>query len=170
MAKVNELMSSMEFSIYQPMKYVLPNKRKYYEDLYDTTVKEGSGKFKQTDREFAVASLMKVNIFKRLESSIYSFNKTIENIIYKMNETINILEASHNKNFSNDYSETSEIEDDELEVITVGSDKVRIKVEDIDHIKWLGDLKRDLTLLTDLYNETKNIDVSRDEKLSLIHI
>ena len=49
MAKVNELMSSMEFSIYQPMKYVLPNKRKYYEDLYDTTVKEGSGRFKQTD-------------------------------------------------------------------------------------------------------------------------
>ena len=27
MAKVNELMSSMEFSIYQPMKYVLPNKK-----------------------------------------------------------------------------------------------------------------------------------------------
>lgn len=168
MAKVNELMSSMEFSIYQPMKYVLPNKRKYYEDLYDTTVKEGSGKFKQTDREFAVASLMKVNIFKRLESSIYSFNKTIEKIIYKMNETINILEDSHNKNFSNDYSETSEIEDDELEAITVGSNKVRIKVEDIDHIKWLGDLKRDLTLLTDLYNETKNIDVSRDEKLKVL--
>ena len=75
---------------------------------------------------------MKVNIFKRLESSIYSFNKTIEKIIYKMNETINILEDSHNKNFSNDYSETTEIEDDELEVITVGSNKVRIKVEDID--------------------------------------
>ena len=150
------------------MKYVLPNKRKYYEDLYDTTVKEGSGRFKQTDREFAVASLMKVNIFKRLESSIYSFNKTIEKIIYKMNETINILEDSHNKNFSNDYSETTEIEDDELEVITVGSNKVRIKVEDIDHIKWIGDLKRDLTLLTDLYNETKNIDVSRDEKLKVL--
>ncbi|RIL83750.1 helicase, partial [Staphylococcus equorum] len=64
MAKVNELMSSMEFSIYQPMKYVLPNKRQYYDDLYDTTVKEGSGNFKQTDREFAVASLMKMNIFK----------------------------------------------------------------------------------------------------------
>ncbi|MGK0575996.1 helicase-related protein [Macrococcus capreoli] len=168
MEKVNELMTNLEFSIYQPMKYVLPQKRKFYEDLYDTSVERGAGRFKQTDREFAVASLMKVNIFKRLESSIHSFNKTIEKIIFKMNETIKVLEENRTTNYSNDYSETNWIDDEDLEAVTVGSNKVRIKVEDIDHIKWLNDLRYDLELLTDLYKETRDINVFRDEKLNVL--
>ena len=60
-------------AMYQPLQYVLPIKRKYYEELYDTRVKEGQSSFRQSDREQALAKLIRANLFKRLESSIYSF-------------------------------------------------------------------------------------------------
>src|SRR5699024_11824239 len=39
MQEVNQTLDTLLFSIYQPMKYILPSKRKVYEELYDTQVK-----------------------------------------------------------------------------------------------------------------------------------
>lgn len=94
-SQINELLESLNFSIYQPMKYILPQKRKQYEEMYDTKVKDGKTVFKQTDREFAVAALMKVNLFKRLESSIYSFNVTLCKLVERIKQTLDKL-ALHN--------------------------------------------------------------------------
>ena len=56
-----------------------------YEELYDQEVKEGKGSFKQIDREKNIVNLMRVNILKRLESSINSFSLTLERILNQIN-------------------------------------------------------------------------------------
>src|SRR5699024_8593878 len=91
MDDVNDRIDSLTFGIYKPMNYILPAKRKHYEELYDTKIGRGSGVFKQSDRESAVASLMKVNIFKRLESSIHSFNETLERLTNRLEKSIQLL-------------------------------------------------------------------------------
>lgn len=101
MNEVNERLESLSFSIYQPMKYVLPHKRKHYEELYDTKVKDGQSTFKQTDREYAVAALMKVNLFKRLESSIHAFRLTLEKLVARMQGTLQTLQLQNEQTYSN---------------------------------------------------------------------
>ncbi|PEQ91757.1 helicase [Bacillus sp. AFS006103] len=166
MAQVNERLESLTFSMYQPMKYVLPQKRKQYEELYDTKVKGGKSTFKQTDREFAVAALMKVNLFKRLESSVSSFNLTLRKLLSRIEHTLELLMLHKSVAFQENYEETSDFDDEELEAITVGSEKVQIQLTDIDALKWRGDLQYDLSILTDLLQQSEQISVHRDAKLN----
>ncbi|WP_189293869.1 helicase-related protein [Bacillus sp. GBSW2] len=167
MNEVNERLESLSFSIYQPMKYVLPHKRKYYEELYDTRVKGGQSTFKQTDREFAVAALMKVNLFKRLESSIHSFRLTLEKLVGRIEGTLQTLQLQNQQTYSEQYDDT-ELDDEQLEAITVGSDKVQVQLNDIDALKWAGDLHADLTTLQDLLQQATQISTVRDAKLELL--
>src|SRR5699024_1438258 len=147
MDEVNDRIEALTFGIYKPMNYILPAKRKYYEELYDTKIGRGSGVFRQTDRESAVAALMKVNIFKRLESSIHSFNQTLERLVSRLEETINLLKINSQHTMNSFVAEDMEdMDDDMFEAITVGSDKIKIKLFDIDHVKWLDDLEHDLSI------------------------
>lgn len=169
MDEVNDRIESLTFGIYKPMNYILPAKRRHYEELYDTKIGRGSGVFKQTDRESAVASLMKVNIFKRLESSIHSFNKTLERLVDRLEKTINLLTSNkHNNIGSMVAEEMDDMDDDVLESITVGSDKIKIDLLDIDHVKWLDDLEHDLSILTELLSRSSQINANRDAKLDLL--
>lgn len=166
MAQVNELLESLTFSMYQPMKYVLPQKRKLYEELYDTKVKDGKSTFKQTDREFAVAALMKVNLFKRLESSVSSFNLTLKKVLLRIEQTLQLLSLHKSVAFQENYEETADFDDEQLEAITVGSEKVQIQLTDIDALKWRGDLQYDLTILKNLLQQSEQITANRDAKLN----
>ncbi|WP_416141094.1 helicase-related protein [Lysinibacillus capsici] len=165
MNEVNERLESLSFSIYQPMKYVLPHKRKHYEELYDTKVKDGQSTFKQTDREYAVAALMKVNLFKRLESSIHAFRLTLEKLVARMQGTLQTLQLQNEQAYSEQYDDATELDDEQLEAITVGSDKVQIQLNDIDGLKWAGDLRADLATLQDLLQQATQIITTRDAKL-----
>ncbi|GAE28601.1 DEAD/DEAH box helicase-like protein [Halalkalibacter wakoensis JCM 9140] len=148
------------------MKYVLPQKRRFYEELYDTKVKDGKSTFKQTDREFAVAALMKVNLFKRLESSIHSFNLTLNKLVGRIEQALELLSLHKQVMFQENYDEATDFDDDQLEAITVGSEKVQIQLADIDALKWRGDLQYDLAILRDLLNQSQAITSSRDAKIN----
>nr|WP_144925332.1 helicase-related protein [Paenibacillus bovis] len=166
MVQVNELLESLNFSMYQPMKYVLPQRRKHYEELYDTKVKDGKSIFKQTDREFAVAALMKVNLFKRLESSIHSFNLTLGKLVARIERTLELLSLHNHVMLQENYDDAVDFDDEQLEAITVGSEKVQIQLKDIDALKWRGDLQYDLTILRNLLQQSEQITASRDVKLN----
>ena len=170
LSQVNEKLESLSFSMYQPMKYVLPQKRKFYEDLYDTKVKDGKSTFKQTDREFAVAALMRVNLFKRLESSISSFNLTLQKLVARIEHTLQLLSHHKSVTFQENYDETVDFEDEQLEAITVGSEKVQIQLTDIDALKWSGDLQYDLKILKGLLQQSEQITANRDAKLQELKI
>lgn len=161
--EMNALIESLVFSIYQPMKYVLPSKRRKYEEMYDTSVKGGKTVFKQSDREFAVAALMKVNMFKRLESSVHSFRLTLERLRDRLETTLDLMNIEQLS--SNTWEETEDFNDDELEDITVGSKKVQIKLRDIDRIRWSQDLKYDLEQINKIISQVNQISTERDAKL-----
>ena len=70
---VNSKIASLTLAMYSPMLYILPTKLHIYEDMYDKEVKGGQSVFKQADREKAIVNLMRINILKRMESSVNSF-------------------------------------------------------------------------------------------------
>ena len=87
-------LSSLNLSIYTPSQYILADQKRFYEKKYDTQLSNKT-LLKQSTRESGIMKLMKVNLMKRLESSIESFKKTLnklENNLEKTIEKINNLD------------------------------------------------------------------------------
>src|SRR3546814_11838771 len=61
---------------YAPLRYVLPHKQAAYDEKYSTKVRGGESFFRQVDREESLIHLLRVNILKRMESSVASFALT----------------------------------------------------------------------------------------------
>lgn len=73
-------LSRLNMAVYTPFDYLLPTKRSFYSELYDTNITENST-LKQTTRERSLQKLMKINLLKRLESSVDSFRITLSKFI-----------------------------------------------------------------------------------------
>lgn len=160
--EINNQILKLNLSVYAPIKYVLPHKRDYYSKLYDTKAKGGGVLFKQMDREQSIVFLMKTNFLKRLESSINSFTITLEKVLYNINSKIKRLSVI-NDDITLDIDDIDPL-DTSIEQFTIG-DKVKIKIKDIDIIKYKQDLEHDRDILLDLLSKSKEIDESRDKKL-----
>lgn len=160
--EINNQILKLNLSVYAPIKYVLPHKRDYYNKLYDTKAKGGKVLFKQMDREQNIVFLMKTNFLKRLESSINSFTITLEKVLYNINSKIKRLSVI-NDDITLDIDNIDPL-DTSIEQFTIG-DKVKIKIKDIDRIKYKQDLEHDRDILLDLLSKSKEIDESRDKKL-----
>lgn len=160
--EINNQILKLNLSVYAPIKYVLPHKRDYYNKRYDTKAKGGKVLFKQMDREQNIVFLMKTNFLKRLESSINSFTITLEKVLYNINSKIKKLSVI-NDDITLDIDDTDPL-DTSIEQFTIG-DKVKIKIKDIDKIKYKQDLEHDRDILLDLLSKSKKIDESRDKKL-----
>lgn len=160
--EINNQILKLNLSVYAPIKYVLPHKRDYYNKLYDTKAKGGKVLFKQMDREQNIVFLMKTNFLKRLESSINSFTITLEKVLYNINSKIKKLSVI-NDDITLDIDDIDPL-DISIEQFTIG-DKIKIKIKDIDKIKYKQDLEHDRDILLDLLSKSKKIDESRDKKL-----
>ncbi|MDU6822414.1 helicase-related protein [Intestinibacter bartlettii] len=160
--EINNQILKLNLSVYAPIKYVLPHKRDYYNKLYDTKAKGGKVLFKQMDREQNIVFLMKTNFLKRLESSINSFTITLEKVLYNINSKIKKLSVI-NDDITLDIDDIDPL-DTSIEQFTIG-DKVKIKIKDIDKIKYKQDLEHDRDILLDLLSKSKKIDEARDKKL-----
>ena len=158
--KVNSMIAGLHLAIYSPMLYVLPSKLQYYEDIYDQEVKGGIGKFKQVDREKNIVNLMRVNIFKRLESSVNSFTLTLERILKQIEVMMSILDKGQEFDLDN---QSFNVEDDEIEDEIGG--KIRIKVKDLDILKLKEDLSEDRKILETLLYQSIDITPDKDAKL-----
>ena len=160
--EINNQILKLNLSVYAPIKYVLPHKRDYYNKLYDTKAKGGKVLFKQMDREQNIVFLMKTNFLKRLESSINSFTITLEKVLYNINSKIKKLSVINDDITL--YIDDIDPLDTSIEQFTIG-DKVKIKIKDIDKIKYKQDLEHDRDILLDLLSKSKKIDETRDKKL-----
>ena len=162
LAELNKLIKSLNLAIYSPMKYVLPSKVEQYSKKYDTNM--GKTVFKQTDREESLVHLMRINILKRMESSIHSFAITVLKILKNIEgilEKINTFE-----DFVEDFDiEELDIEDNRLDGVLIGSKNVKIHLKDIDKIRWESELEADKVILEKILKEANKITVERDKKL-----
>ena len=158
---VNGMIAKLHLSIYSPMLYVLPSKLAYYEELYDQEVKGGASKFKQVDREKNIVNLMRVNIFKRLESSINSFTLTLERILKQIEIMMDILDKGQSYDLDNDTF--SDVEDDDFDYEVGG--KIKIKVKDLDALRLREDLAEDRQMLEELLYQSIDVTPDKDSKL-----
>lgn len=164
---VNKIIRNLNLSTYSPLKYVLPEKREEYNKKYDTTVRNGQSIFRQADREQSLVALMRVNILKRMESSINSFGITIAKLLKQIDYTLDKID---NKQFDYDSAlniEDIEIDDTMLEDSLIGN-KVKILIQDVDLIKWKQDLLEDKKHLEELLIAAHKVVLHRDSKLNTL--
>lgn len=161
--------SNLTLASYTPIAYVRSDKREEYELKYDIVTSKGSV-FKQVDREQSLIYLMRVNLLKRLESSIDSFKLTLEKLIYSVDKNLAQINNHNNGELDMDLTITEvDIDDTELEDLLVGG-KTKVLLQDIDLIKWKQDLEFDLQILKNLYDDIEEITVDRDAKLDKLKL
>ncbi|MUT65662.1 helicase-related protein [Paenibacillus sp. NEAU-GSW1] len=166
-------LSRINLGIYAPFKYILPSRLRFYEQIYDTSVKGGSGSFKQMDREGSLQLLMRINLLKRLESSVESFRLTLSKIISKLNQTLGQIESfERTKNADSvgytDIEETNLDDDDWLDdEFSIGS-TIKINLSDIDVLRWKEDLTNDRNILSALHEEMQKVTPEHDQKLNAL--
>ncbi len=162
---VNKVIRNLNLSTYAPLKYVLPEKRVEYDKKYDTAVKGGQSVFRQVDREQSLVNLMRVNILKRMESSINSFGITMAKLLKQIDYTLDKIEKNQMHFDSSLNIADIEIDDDRLEDSLIGN-KVKVLIQDMDLIKWKQDLEDDKKKLEELIYEAAKVVKNRDAKLN----
>ena len=164
--EINSRISILKLGIYSPLYYVYPNKMESYEEKYDVSVKSGQSIFKQIDRDRNVVGLMRVNILKRLESSIDAFRLTIKRLVDITNTTISKIDKGI------DYIDDLDInlidpEQEEYDDLMFGKNR-KVLLQDMDLVKWKDDLEFDKHELEALLNKANKITPERDAKLNAL--
>jgi hypothetical protein len=131
--------------------------------LTDQEVKGGSV-FKQIDRERSLIHLMRINLLKRMESSINSFALTVDKIHGKISGLLEQIDAHENSEIDELSIEDIQTDDPELEDYLIGN-KVKVLVQDMDLVRWKQDLEEDVALLKDLLDDAVKVEPKRDAKL-----
>lgn len=160
--EINRDIRRLNMSAYAPLKYVLPEKLEAYGRKYDMEVSGGSV-FKQVDREESLIHLMRVNLFKRMESSIHSFALTVERLLDHVRSIIERIEHHEDTVDELDIEEI-ELEDESFDPYLIGN-KVKVLIQDMDRIRWRQELEEDEELLVKLLRFARDVTVERDEKL-----
>lgn len=165
-------LSMLKLAVYAPVSYIFPSRLRKYEEMYDTRVEGGSGKFRQRDREQSLQALMTTNLLKRLESSVESFRLTLRNLHENHAAVLaRIDEFRHNGGGSiGDWTKGLDtLEADEDDIQEIGMDeiggKVRINLSDMDLDSWKNDLYGDLMIIAELLHSMDRIAPEHDEKL-----
>lgn len=170
-SEIFEQLYLLNLSLYTPTKYIQPSKKEKYEILYDQASKNKKNHgITQVGREEGIRRLTAINLMKRMESSVYSFNLTIARMIERVELTLKQLSKfkKHIDSYNNFVSfidfDNIEEDDDAIDPFTIGT-KVKIEIEDIDYISWESDLKYDLEILQLIHSMVKEITPDHDLKL-----
>lgn len=161
---VNKTIKKLNLGIYAPLAYVLPEKREAYDKKYDIQVGENKSLFRQVDRERQLVNLMRINILKRMESSISSFGITISNILNVINNVLDQIDKKQFEFYPDLHITEIDLEENEHEELMFGN-KVKVLFQDMDLIKWAQDLEDDKEKLEELLTAAKEVNTLRDSKL-----
>jgi hypothetical protein len=161
---INDEIRQLNLSAYALMRYVLPAKKSLYEKRYATSIRGGESTFRQADREESLIHLLRINMLKRMESSVVSFGLTVERQLAAVDDLLDHL-VRHEETTAEDLSaEDIAVDDAALEAMTVGR-KIKVLLTDVDRIRWTQELNEDRQRLSDLLEEAERITPERDAKL-----
>lgn len=175
----NEIFNRLVFlnmAIYAPFRYILPSRLGKYEKLYDTEVKGGLSRLKQSDREKSLQALMTVNLLKRLESSVAAFRFTLQTLQENHEKTLARIAQFKKSGLADNIEDISSAferaDEDEMELpdsddATIGG-KVQINLGDMDLISWETDLRNDLIIFNEMLDEMEKITPADDAKLQCL--
>ena len=167
---------TLKMAVYAPFRYIFPSRLSIYEEIYDTMVKGGLSRLKQSDRERSLQALMTVNLLKRLESSVEAFRITLLKLQRKYEITLSKINRFRKTGTTDSFDDFSsafeyvEADEDELpddEAPTIGG-KVQISLSDMDLDSWEFDLRFDLKVISRLLSEMQKIAPLQDAKLECL--
>ncbi len=162
--QIFEQLTLLSLCIYTPSNYIFPSKIAKYIDL---THNKGN-MLTQKGREQGIKHLMNINLLKRLESSVYSFNLTLTRIFKLITNTIKTIDDFEKYGSAELNIELSEndfdMEDDSTDYFTVGK-KVKIDLADMDYKTWRDELQKDTETLELLSLMIADITPEHDLKL-----
>lgn len=167
--EIFEQLMQLSLTIYTPTHFILPSKMEKYAELYeDNKVNVG---FTQANREQGIRRLTAINLMKRMESSVYSFNLTLKRILELIDSTIHIIDT-YDKSTSvklefTDISNMDEFDEEDQnddELFTFGN-KVKIDIGDMDYKSWRDSLAKDRETLELLTMMVGDITPEHDSKL-----
>lgn len=163
--QIYELLSSLTLCIYTPSDYIFPSKLDKYMD-------RGKANLTMQGREFGIQRLMSINLLKRLESSIFSFNLTLKRIWQLIHTTIEGID--HYEKYGNaditmyEAGESDfDMEDSNTDFFSVGK-KTKIDLEDMDYKSWRKALQQDADNLELLILMVADITPEHDTKLQTL--
>lgn len=167
--EIFEQLMLLTLTIYTPTHYILPSKMDKYAELYgDNKVNVG---FTQANREQGIRCLTAINLMKRMESSVYSFNLTltrIKDLINSTIETINHFNKLPGTSLNlTDISNADEFdaEDQDTDDLFSFGKKVKIDLADMDYVSWKDSLQKDAEVLELLTLMVGDITPEHDSKL-----
>ena len=166
LSEINKTIRRMTLSAYSPLKYVYAHKEKEYSQKYD--IELGNGRvFKQVDRENSLIHLMRVNLLKRMESSINSFTLTLKKLIKTNQDIIDLIDNHSDGSYEEANIIDVDIDSDAYASQLIGK-KIKVLITDVDKIRWKQDLQNDLDKLEMLLSDAIVIDKERDNKLKIL--
>ncbi|MBR2553384.1 MAG: DEAD/DEAH box helicase family protein [Aeriscardovia sp.] len=166
--QIYEQLMQLTLCIYTPSNYIFPSKMSKYVDL---THNKGNN-LTQKGREQGIQRLMSINLLKRLESSVYSFNLTLSRIRDLIQGTIDAINQFEKYGKADlDMYEANDndfdMEDGNTDFFTVGK-KVKIDLADMDYKTWRAELQHDADTLELLTLMVADITPEHDLKLQTL--
>ncbi len=163
--QIYEQLMLLSLCIYTPSNYIFPSKMQKYLDL---THNKGEN-LTQTGREQGIKRLMSINLLKRLESSVNSFQLTLQRIKKLIEDTLASID--HFEQYGSSDIDMYEVSDSEWDMddtntdyFTVGK-KVKIDLADMDYKTWRSELQKDAETLELLILMVADITPEHDYKL-----
>ena len=169
--QIYEQLMLLSLCIYTPSNYIFPSKIQKYIDL---THNKGDN-LTQSGREKGIRRLMSINLLKRLESSVNSFQLTLKRIKLLITNTIDAINQFEESGIADiDMYEATDsefdIDDGNTEYFTVGK-KVKIELADMDYKSWRAELMADAEILELLTLLVADITPEHDSKLQeVLHL
>ena len=162
--EIFEQLTMLSLCVYTPSNYIFPSKMQKYIEL---THNKGQG-LTQKGREEGIRKLMSINMLKRLESSVYSFQLTLTRIKDLINGTIDAID--HYEQFGTANLDMYEMDEDEFDIEDENTDfqvgkKVKIDLADMDYKSWRDELQADADVLELLTSMVGDITPEHDSKL-----
>ena len=164
--EIFEQLMLLNLDIYRPSHYIQASKISKYAELFGD-----DGSLTQVGREQGIRRLMAINLMKRMESSVYSFNLTLSRIKALIEKTISIIDSFDKRSSYNidlvDISADDDFDSEEQnsdEMFSFGR-KVKIDLADMDYVSWRNILAKDSEVLELLTLMVGDITPKHDSKL-----
>jgi len=155
--EANDILEELNLSIYTPTKYIKSQYISMYAQKYELKGSRGSNMDFRIQAKGMIV-LHRFNLFKRLESSVYSFSETLRRLIERIDRTVSIIA-------SGGQVEELDIDEDYEDICLEG--KYQIDVKHIMVNDYLEDLENDRNILQLIYDDARTIlDNDRDKKIN----
>ena len=163
--EIYERINRLNLAIYTPSDFLLAS---CVEKYCDREGKGGYSGLTMRGREKGIRQLMSINLLKRLESSVNSFRLTLERIYALIEQTLAQLDnVQTNEEIQVEPQTVMEsLDSDDSEVaLSMGNKRMKIALQDLDHISWRRYLEEDLECLRHLLRLLADITPEHDSKL-----